>query len=294
MSMTERVGRRAVLGAIGALGLGAALRATPLAAAPLAKVKADGVLRVGVYQDNRPWSWNDGGKLRGIDVDLAQALASALGVRADVVDFPAADDLAADLRNVVWRGGLLGFRPCDIMMHVPFDRELMLENDQVAILAPYYREGFAMVCGNEQDNCEVPPPQFKGKRLGVETGTVSDAYLLGSFGGVLRADVQHFASGFDAVSAIGSGRIDVALATRAQAEAAQAAQPKPPVNPIRRRRSAIPMMTIPGWDVAMAVKENSRSLGDAVEEITAAMIADGRMAALFGAHGVTWQAALAG
>ncbi|MFX9097338.1 hypothetical protein ABTN72_20285, partial [Acinetobacter baumannii] len=78
-----------------------------------------------------------GGKLRGIDVDLAQALASALGVRADVVDFPAADDLAADLRNVVWRGGLLGFRPCDIMMHVPFDRELMLENDQVAILAPY-------------------------------------------------------------------------------------------------------------------------------------------------------------
>ncbi|MFX8351094.1 hypothetical protein ABTL64_19460, partial [Acinetobacter baumannii] len=86
-----------------------------------------------------------------------------------VVDFPAADDLAADLRNVVWRGGLLGFRPCDIMMHVPFDRELMLENDQVAILAPYSREGCAMVCGNEQDNCEVPPPPFKGKRLGVET-----------------------------------------------------------------------------------------------------------------------------
>ena len=28
--------------------------------------------------------------------------------------------------------GLLGFQPCDVKLHVPFDRQLMLENDQVA------------------------------------------------------------------------------------------------------------------------------------------------------------------
>lgn len=285
------MGRRAVLGGLAALGLSPALLPARASAAPLAKVKADGVLRVGVYQDNRPWSWSDGGTLRGIDVDFARALADGLGVRADVVDFPAADDLNADLRNVVWRGGLLGFKACDVMMHVPFDRQLMLENDQVAIIAPYYREGFAMACGNEQSDCEVAPPQFRGKRLAAETGTVSDAYLLGGFGGVLRADVHHYATGFEAVAAIGAGKADVALATRAQVESAQASAP---AGAIKRRKGPIPALVSPGWDIGMAVKENSRSLGDALEEIIAAMIADGRLAALFNRHGVEWHAALAG
>ena len=43
----------------------------------------------------------------------------------------------------------------------------------------------------------------------------------------------------------------------------------------------------------MAVREDSRSLGFAVEEIVAAMTGDGRMAALFARHGVTWQPAAA-
>ncbi|WP_408590768.1 transporter substrate-binding domain-containing protein [Novosphingobium sp.] len=291
MSMNERPSRRAVIAGLAALGLGCVLKSGPASAAPLAKVKADGVLRVAVYQDNRPWSWSDGGNLRGIDVDLGKALAESLGVRADVVEFPAADDLNADLRNVVWRGGLLGFRPCDVMLHVPFDRQLMVENDQVAVISPYYREGFAMVCGNEQTDCEVPPSQFNGKRLAAETGTVSDAYLLGSFGGVLRSDVRHFGTGYAAVAAVGTDKADVALATRAQVEAAQADHP---AAAIRRRRGPIPALVTPGWDIGMAVKENSRSLGDALEESVARMIADGRLAALFKAHGVEWHAALAG
>jgi hypothetical protein len=40
------------------------------------------------------------------------------------------------------------------------------------------------------------------------------------------------------------------------------------------------MMTSPGWDVGMAVKEASRTLGDALEEIVGQMQKDGRLAAL--------------
>lgn len=282
--------RRALLGALAALAAGAVLP-DPLGAAPLAKVRADGRLRVGVYADNWPWSWSEGGVLHGIDVDLGRALAAGLGVEAEVVEFLAGDDLAADLRNVVWRGGLLGFRPCDVMLHVPFDRELMLENDQVAILAPYCREGLALVCGPEGGDCEVPPPQFKGRRLAAETATISDAYLLGSFGGVLRGGLRHYQTARQVMEAMGKGEADVAMATRAQVEAALHDWPDAG---LKRRKGPIPALVTPGWDVALAVKDNSRTLGDALEGLVAGLVAKGELAAIFARHGVEWQPALAG
>ncbi|MBS0474528.1 MAG: ABC transporter substrate-binding protein [Proteobacteria bacterium] len=284
------IARRSLLGGLASIVAGLALP-SPLGATPLAKVKELGVLRAAVYKDNRPWSWNDGGTLRGIDVDLARALAAALGVRADVVEFLAGEDLGDDLRNVVWRGGLLGFQPCDVMMHVPFDRKLQLDNDQVAIVAPYYREGFGAVCGNEQSDCEVPPPQFKGRRIAAELASIPDLYLLGGFGGVLRSDVIHFPTGYETIAAVGANKADVAVATQAQIEAALFDLKNPG---IKRRKGPLQAIMSPGWDIALAVKENSRTLGDAIETLIAAMAADGRMAAIFGQYGVTWKPALAG
>ncbi|WP_338465656.1 transporter substrate-binding domain-containing protein [Novosphingobium sp. ZN18A2] len=275
-------------------GLGAAIAASVLPqqslAAPLAKVKELGVLRVGVYKDNRPWSWDDKGTLRGIDVDLAKAMADALSVKLDIVEFMAGEDLSDDLRNVVWRGGLLGFKPCDVMMHVPFDRKLQIDNDQVVLLAPYYREGFAAVCGNEQADCEVPPAQFKGKRLAAELASIPDMYLMGSFGGVLRSDVHHYDTGYEAVASVGTGQSDVAVATRAQVEAALHDMANPAV---KRRKGPLQAIMSPGWDIGIAVKDNSRTLGDALDTIVTKLIADGRMARIFAAHGVSWHAALA-
>lgn len=289
-SPRNALSRRRLLGAVVALA-GAALLPRASIAAPLARVKAEGRLRVGVYADNRPWSWTAGGTLQGIDVDIARALAARLDVRAEVVEFMAGDDLGPDLRNVVWRGGLLGFQPCDVMLHVPFDRQLMVENDQVAIVAPYYREGLAMVCGPEGGDCDAPPAQFRGKRLAAETATVSDAYLLGSFGGVLRGDVHHYPSGYQAMAAVGEGKADMAMGTRAQVEAALHDFP---AAGLHRRKGPIPTLPSPGWDIGLAVKDNSRSLGDALEAGMAQLGASGELAAIFARHGVEWRPALAG
>lgn len=259
-------------------------------AAPLAKVKEAGALRVGVYRDNRPWSWNDAGTLRGIDVDMARIFAEQLGVKLDVVEFLAGEDLGDDLRNIVWKGGLLGFVACDVMMHVPFDRKLQLDNDQVVIAAPYYREGFAAACGNEQADCEVPPPQFKGRRLAAELDSIPDFYLLGGFGGVLRQDVTHYPGGYEAVAAIAQDKADVAVATRAQIESAIHDLHSPA---IKRRKSPLQAMMSPGWDIGIAVKENSRSLADAIDRMVETMIADGSLAKLFATYGVEWKPALA-
>ena len=276
----------------GALSAGcAALLSGPLGAAPLARVKELGVLRVGLYADNRPWSWDKGGGVpAGIDVDLAMAIAEQLGVKHEIALFTADEDLSDDLRNVIWRGGLLGFRRCDLMLHVPFDMQLSAREDQVVFVAPYYREEFTALCSAQTRDCDQPPQRFVGSTVAAELDSIPDFYLMGSFGGILRGDVEHFPTGFEAAGAVHDGAAEMAVATRAQIEASMVDKAG---SGARLRKSPLPMMPSSGWDIGMAVREDSRSLGFAVEEIVAAMAGDGRMAALFRQHGVTWQAAAA-
>ena len=279
------IDRRGFLAGVAAA---ACLPATAARAAALDKVKANGVLRVAVYKDFAPWSWRQDGKLVGIDVDFGQALAKSLGVRAELVDFMADEDVGDDLRNMVWRGPLIGGSVADVMMHVPYDRAFAKENDRAVFIAPYYREGFQMACGIDTD-CEVAPPAFKGKRLAAELDSVPDFYLSGSFGGVLRPDVQHLLSGQAAIDTVTSGKADVVLATRAQVEhALMGGNAK-----VKVRRGPLPALPSPGWDVGMAVKDDSRDLGDAIEKLTADMLKDGRLAAIFARYGVTPKAPLA-
>lgn len=278
-----------LLQGLGAVGAFASLRPSPLWAAPLEKVKAIGFLRIGLYTDNRPWSWEDGGKPVGIDVDLARALADKLGVRADIALFTAGESLSDDLRNVIWRGGLLGFQPCDVMLHVPFDRQLMAKEDNVTFLAPYYRESFGAVCGEAAD-CEAMPVRWKGSRIAAELDSIPDFYLLGHAGGALAKDVVHVPTGYEAVAAVGKGTADAAVASAAQIEAAMHDAPDAG---IARRKGFLPAMLSPGWDIGIAVKENSRNLGFAIEEEFAAMAKDGRMKAIFAKYGVDWKPALA-
>ncbi|QGP79688.1 substrate-binding periplasmic protein [Sphingobium sp. CAP-1] len=276
--------RRLIGGAGAALALG--LMPGGLDAAPLARVKALGSIRVVVYQNNRPWSWEEGGKLVGLDVDLAQAIATKLGVRADIAQLVADESADDDLRNGVWKGGLLGFTPGDLMLHVPFDRTFAARNDQVAIIAPYYRESFGLAGGSGMA-VEAMPAEWKGRKLAVELDSIPDFYLIGSFGGILARDVTHFMSGSEAVAAVTQGKADAVLASRAQIEEGLH-RAGDGAGRIALRKGPLPAFASPGWDIGMAVKENSRTLGDAVEEITTAMATSGEMKALFARYGVTW------
>lgn len=279
--------RRAFILSLAAAALGPV---APAAAAPLGRVRELGTLRVAVYKDNRPWSWRKGGKLIGIDVDIAQALARALSVRADIAELVADESVDDDLRNGVWKGGLLGFQPADIMLHVPFDRTFAMRNDQVAIIAPYYRESFQFAAARGALDVSAPPTQYRGKRLAVEIDSIPDFYLIGAFGGILAKDVVHFPGGAEAVTAVIDGRADAVLASRAQIDAVLHDSG---ATHIVRRTGPLPAFTTPGWDIGMAVKENSRNLGDAVEAILTEMAASGALKAIFESHGVAYAPALA-
>lgn len=279
--MTALLSRRGALAALGGALAGAAIGIPNAAASPLDKVKAKGVLTVAVYKDYEPWSWMAEGRLVGIDVDLAGLLAEAIGVKTDVRQFLAGDDLGDDLRNMVWKGTVVGQPPCDLMMHVPVDRKLQIDNDRAVIAGPYYRETFGMACNRDTTDCEVPPPQLKGKRLVVETASIPDMYLSGSFGGSLRADVRHVYTGADAVAAVAAGDADATVATRAQIEHGMK-----PGGRLIERKGLVPLIFNPGWNVGFAVRDDSRDLADELEKQMAAIIADGRMKAIFARYGV--------
>jgi polar amino acid transport system substrate-binding protein len=279
--------RRGVLaGIIGAAG--AVALPNPLAAAPLDKVKAAGVLRVGLYQDNRPWSWEEGGRPRGIDVDLAVAIAAALGVKPDIALFPADESVSDDLRNVIWRGGLLGFRRCDLMLHVPFDMQFAGQEERSVFIAPYFHEEFTAICSSQTKDCNMPPQRFVGSKVGAEIDSIPDFYLVGGFGGILRSDVVHFPTGYAAAQAVHDGEVEMAVSSRAQIEASMFDRPD---SKAKLRTSPLPLLASDGWDIGMAVRDDSRSLGAAVEDVVSQMIEDGQLPALFSKYGVNWQAA---
>jgi len=206
-------------------------------------------------------------------------------VRTDVRQFLAGDDLADDLRNMVWKGTVVGTPPCDVMMHVPVDRQLQIANDRAVITGAYYRESFGMACNRDTTDCEVPPPQLKGKRLVVETASIPDMYLSGAFGGSLRADVRHVYTGADAVAAVAAGDADATVATRAQID-----HGRKPGGRLIERKGAVPLIFNPGWNVGIAVKDDSRDLADELEKQIATILADGRMQAVFARYGVTYRA----
>ena len=96
--------------------------------------------------------------------------------------------------------------------------------------------------------------------------------------------------GAEAVAAITDGRADGVLASRAQIDAVL--HDSAAAN-IARRTMPLPAFTSAGWDIGMAVKENSRNLGDAVEAILADMTTSGALKAIFESHGVTYAPAVA-
>ena len=120
----------------------------PLAQAqvrPYDDIVASGVLKVAVYENFPPYSFQQDGQARGVDVDLANALAEALGLKAELIWVIPGEKLDDDLRNYIWKGHYL--RPkllADVMLRVPYDRDYTarrndvgeLVNEQVVIFAP--------------------------------------------------------------------------------------------------------------------------------------------------------------
>lgn len=147
---------------------------------------AAGELKVAVYKDFPPYSFEDHGKPRGVDVELAQALASALGVRLQLIWAPPGEKLDDDLRDYIWRGSPLRHQQlADLMMRVPYDQAYAqkrndlgeLENAQVVMFGPYQQERWQVAYDQRRLTAVASVAVFQQHPIGVEVDSVPSFYL---------------------------------------------------------------------------------------------------------------------
>ena len=162
---------------------------------------AAGELKVAVYRDFAPYSFEDGGQPRGVDVELAQALAKALGVRLALIWAPAGEKLDDDLRDYIWRGNQLRNQQlADLMMRVPYDRDYAqkrnefgeLENGHVVMFGPYQNESWQVAYDRRRLDSVGSVAVFEHHPIGVEVDSVPSFYLTSVFNGMLSARTHHY------------------------------------------------------------------------------------------------------
>ncbi|CAG2127315.1 hypothetical protein LMG31506_00436 [Cupriavidus yeoncheonensis] len=277
--------RRRFCGALLAAG---ALLCTRPALADLARIRQNGTLKVAVYKGLPPFSAVAGSQYAGIDVALARALASELGLQVSLLPFDADDDMADDLRSMVWRGHYLGYGPADVMLHVPVDRAFMRANDQALIFAPYYRETFVLVRDRERVPDVRGLEDLAGQATGAAAGSAGANALLSGAGGALRDRVKIYPEADDALRALFAGDIAAAMVTRAQYESALKTANQS-ASRFATADIASPLLPPRGWAIGMAIKAGDRALAESLENALEALRRKGELARIFASHGVTLQ-----
>lgn len=267
-----------------ALLLFAAVCAAPAASArPLHDVQSSGILRVSVYRDYQPWSWEENGKLKGVDVDIGAALAKALGVQVDYFLVRADDNINDDLRNGVWKGTVLGEQPGDVMLHVPNDSQIEADNDRVKLTAPYQMEGLALAVDPAKAGAARDFSLFEREKVAVDMQTLSDIILLSARDHKLIANVVHVHGESKAAEAYDKGEVVAFYGEAAMVEALAHQTSRPvtivyPQHPLAKT-----------WPVGGAVKADSIDLADAIDKAVADLSKSGELKKIFASYGVSWR-----
>lgn len=276
--------RRDCLRWLGASGA-AALACAPLhlRATPLERVRERGALTVGLYQDMPPF--HVGGK--GIDVELARALAESLGVRLSLLPFHADENMNDDLRNMVWRGHYLGYGPADVLLHVPVDRPLMEGNPQVSIFAPYYRDRVVMARQLERLPRLETLSQLGADKVAVPGQSLAGWLLIGADGGAYRNQlITQWKDGAETARALLRGEVAVAAGLASEMESVLRGDPRFAIAPMPSPRAPRD-----GWAVGMAVKRDATELAQALQRAVNEIAAGGRLRQIFEHGNLAWQAA---
>jgi ABC-type amino acid transport substrate-binding protein len=272
--------RRAALGAL--FGTAAACAGLPAAAATLAKVRERGSLVVGIYEDMPPFHV----KGKGIDVELAQALADTLQVKLSLLPFLADENMNDDLRNMVWKGHYLGYGPADVLMHVPVDKPLMDATPQVSIFAPYYRDRVVIARNLEKVPQLDTLRPLAQQSVAVPGQTLAGWLLLGADNGAYREQLRtQWKDGVLAAQALLRGEVTVAAGLASELESVLMGDARFAIEPM-----PVPRAPREGWAAGLAVKKDATDLAQALQAAMQQLSQAGRIKEIFARHNVSWRA----
>jgi polar amino acid transport system substrate-binding protein len=267
------------------LVVGAMLAAVaPANARPLDDVVASKTLRVIAYDDNEPFSWTDKGEPRGIDVDVARAVADKLNVAAEIVLRMQAEKLDMDLRFNIVRGPLTGGVIGDVMMHVPVDQEYARTVKGVVVGNGYFEQRVALAVDRAREGEIASFDVFKGEKVAVQLGTVADYFLMRFDNGALVNNVTHYLRPTQAADKILKKDATAVFGVQSSLEAlfnergVQVRWSNPPTPGLVRGK----------WVLGIAVDERSRDLSYAIGDILKGLAADGTLKLIYAKYGVTY------
>jgi len=272
-----------------------------LAQADVVRVRAfddiieSGVLKVAMYENFPPYSFIEDGKPRGVDVDLANALAKALGLKVEVLWVTPGETLDDDLRNFIWKGHYL--RPdvlADVMMRVPYDREYSLKrndvgelvNEQVVMFAPYQRERWQAAYDDRRLEELSSVGVLRFHPVGVEIDSVPSFYLSSVFNGSIAKMLHHYPTAQAAFNAMHTGEVDATMAMRGEIDWMLHNAHD---DHLKLAENAYPNMGRQAWDLGMAVHESNRQLAYALEAQVQELVEEGGLKKMFNGYGLQYE-----
>lgn len=236
-----------------------------------------------LYDDFAPYSWEENGAPRGVDVEIAKLIAAEIGVEPRFLFHGADESVDDDLRNMVWKGAIIGGRVGNAMLRVPYNSELALRNEQVVMMGQYQNERIAIAYATSayEDDEKPVPAYFRFDPVGVENDSIADFYLTGFAHGQVAPNVHRYPDPGAAMAALKAGEVKAVMGARGQLEwfaDEGVAIHAPP----------LPGLAVGEWTVGAAVRMNWRALGYAIDDAIRARVEDGRIATIFADHRMSW------
>jgi ABC-type amino acid transport substrate-binding protein len=201
--------------------------------------------------------------------------------------FHADENMADDLRNMVWNGHYLGHGPADVLMHVPVDRPLIEATPQARIFGPYYRERVMLARRVEQLPVLDSLSQLGTRQVAVPGQTLAGWLLIGADGGAYREQLlTQWKDGCEAARALQRGEVAAAAGLASELESVLAGDGAYRIEPLPSPRAPRE-----GWAAGLAVKRDATDLAEALQQTLNGLIQAGRVGEIFAKYKVAWRPA---
>ena len=242
-----------------------------------------GYVTFAVYEDFAPYSWMSGTEAKGIDIEIAKEIAKAMEVEAKFNFFASDENVDADFRNQVWRGGLINGVVSNIMMHAPYNKDLQCRNEFVVLGGQYFNETLATAYWKDAFPDGAPTtPYYRFHKVGVENDTVSDFYLSNFNGGMLRKNVVHYTDHKTAIDGLVNREVDAVMGVKGKLEHLDQS------DDVLVDTPPLVNFALNEWTIGIAVNFRYREIFYTADGVIEDMVKDGRMQKIFDKYNVSY------